>query len=384
MRESKPPAAIGPYQVRRELGRGAFGVVYQGYDTALDREVAIKVLNQSALDSKNAVERFLREARVVAKMHHNHIVPVFQLGEYEGRYYIASKFIPGQTLSDAIPDNGMQPEKAVELVLQLLDALAYAHDQNVMHRDVKPANALLDQTGQLYLTDFGLAGWVGQAKMTRAGTKLGTPSYMAPEQAEGKTEETGSASDQYSAGVVLYELLTNHLPFEGGPLAALLYNVAHTPPPPPSEWRRDLDPRLEAICLKALAKKPSDRYPSCRDFAAALRRWQAGPRTPARRATPPVPVAAPRPAPVRRPVSEIVSAELDEPELSMAELDEPDEPVMTTEPAPSRRAWLYVVLGGVAAAILAGGAGIVYLVATGSDDARQGPGLREQQSKGKK
>jgi serine/threonine protein kinase len=270
------PATIGVYQVRKELGRGAFGIVYQGHDAKLRRDVAIKVLNADALASPRAVERFLREASVVAQMHHNHIVPVFQLDEQDGVPFIVSKFIAGQVLSEIVPEEGMDPDRAVELVIQLLEALQYAHDMGVLHRDVKPANAILDSGGRLYLMDFGLAGWVGQdaGRMTRDGAVMGTAAYMGPEQARGDLRQIGPAADQYSAGVVLYELLTGHLPFEGGPLPALMYNVVHTPPPPPSEWRADLDPGLEAICLKALAKDPKDRYPSCRDFATELRRWR--------------------------------------------------------------------------------------------------------------
>ena len=272
------PAGIGPYQISRELGRGAFGVVYQGHDPKLKRDVAIKVLNKDALSSARAVERFLREARVVAQMHHGHIVPVYELGEHDGCHYIASRFVPGRTLADLVPEGGLEPAEAVRLVLQLLEALAYAHEMNVLHRDVKAANAIVDTKGHLYLMDFGLAGWVGQTegRATKDGTVMGTPAYMPPEQARGDIQHLSAASDQYSAGVVLYELLTGRVPFEGGPPLALLYNVIETPPPRPSGFRLGLDPQLEALCLRALAKKPEERFGSCLEFAEALRTWQAG------------------------------------------------------------------------------------------------------------
>jgi serine/threonine protein kinase len=272
------PAAIGPYQISRELGRGAFGVVYLGHDPMLKRDVAIKVLKKDALNSARAIQRFLREAQVVAQMHHNHIVPVYELGEHEGCQYIASRFVPGKTLADLIPDNGMEPAEAVKLVLQLLEALAYAHEMNVLHRDVKPANAIVDARGHLSLMDFGLAGWLGQTqeRATQDGTVMGTPAYMPPEQARGDIQHLSAASDQYSASVVLYELLTGRLPFKGGPIFVLLRNVIETPPPRPSEYRSGLDRKLEAICLRALAKRPQERFPSCREFAEALRTWQAG------------------------------------------------------------------------------------------------------------
>jgi serine/threonine protein kinase len=270
------PAKIGTYEVRKQLGRGAFGVVYLARDPALDRDVAIKVLNRDALASTKAVERFKREARVVGQMHHNGIVPVYQLGEQDGAQFIVSRFIPGKALSEVIPEDGMEPGRAVDLVVQLLEALAYAHDMDVLHRDVKPANAILDEKGQLYLMDFGLAGWVGQetGRMTQDGSVMGTPSFMAPEQAKGDVRRVGPAADQYSAGVVLYELLTGHLPFEGGPMQAIIYNVINTQAPPLSEWRNDIDLRLESICLTALAKLPEHRHPNCRDFADALRDWR--------------------------------------------------------------------------------------------------------------
>src|SRR5271166_5556608 len=271
------PATIGPYQVSRELGRGAFGVVYQGHDPRLERDVAIKVLNRNALHSTKAVERFLREARVVAQMHHNHIVPVYELGEHDGCHYIASRFVPGTTLSDLIPDEGLDAVQAVGLVLQLLEALVYAHKLNVLHRDIKPANAIVDAEGQLSLMDFGLASWVGQMEEGRAtqdGTVMGTPAYMPPEQARGDIHNVRETADQYSAGVALYEMLTGHVPFEGGPMVVLLHNVINTPPPPLSEFRADLDLQLEAICLKALAKAPEERFASCRAFADALHSWQ--------------------------------------------------------------------------------------------------------------
>ena len=189
-------------------------------------------------------------------MHHNHIVPVFLLGEQDGEHYIVSKFIAGQALSEVVSEEGIEPGRAAVLVIQLLEALAYAHEMDVLHRDVKPSNAILDAHGQLFLMDFGLAGWVGQetGRMTQDGSVMGTPAYMAPEQARGDIRQVGPAADQYSAGVVLYELLTGHLPFEGGPTQVVLYNILNSEPPPPSEWRDDLDPALEEICLKASQK----------------------------------------------------------------------------------------------------------------------------------
>jgi serine/threonine-protein kinase len=377
------PPAIGPYRVSRELGRGAFGVVYQGHDPRLKRDVAIKVLNRDALHSGKAAERFLREAQVVAQMHHNHIVPVYELGEHDGCHYIASRFVPGQTLADLIPDEGMEPGQAVALVLQLLEGLAYAHKMGVMHRDVKPANAIVDGEGQLYLMDFGLAGWVGQGegRATQDGTVMGTPAYMPPEQARGDIQQVREAADQYSAGVVLYELLTGHLPFEGGPIHVLLYNVINTPPPPPSEFRPDLDPQLEEICLRALAKDPEERFPGCREFADALRAWQSFQGSPG-----PIIVAAvarTEPATVPETVSVVrgkVTRGPDEPRpTQVAEAGAEEE--LAAPPGISRRTWL--VLGGVGGACVLGLGALAIALLSRSANPSAGParkGLKKTQN----
>ena len=265
---------VGRYQKRGILGSGAFGTVYRAYDPQLDREVALKLLKPEALSSPQAVERFQREARAAAKMLHPNIVPVHDTGRHGNSYYIASAFIDGRTLAALIPERGMEPRRAVTLVLQLLAALAYAHQHNVLHRDVKPANILIDGQDHLYLTDFGLAGSIEtqQTRMTHPGAVLGTPAYMAPEQAAGDRAQVGPAADLYSAGVVLYELLTGRIPFEGPP-PVVLYNVVHSQPKPPSALRVDLHPQLETICLRALAKNPAERFANVSTFAEALRTW---------------------------------------------------------------------------------------------------------------
>jgi serine/threonine-protein kinase len=378
------PATVGGYHVRKELGRGAFGVVYRAHDPALDREVAIKVLNRDALGSPKAVERFLREARVVGQMHHNHIVPVYQLGEQDGAHFIVSKFVEGQVLSEAIAEDGMDPDRAVGLVVQLLEALAYAHDRQVIHRDVKPSNAVLDGDGQLYLMDFGLAGWVGQdaGRMTQDGTVMGTAAYMAPEQAKGDILNVDRAADQYSAGVVLYELLTGRLPFEGGPIQVLLYNVINTEPPPPSEWR-PVDAGLEEIVLRSLAKKPQDRFPDCRAMARALRAWQDGitaeppgqggaarataARTPGARET----RVTPAEAAGRR--TTVASEPARKTDLAPPAEEDPDESAFEPAGGPSRRVWLWAGAAALGLPLLGG---VTYLIASLARPRNQG-GLRE-------
>jgi formylglycine-generating enzyme required for sulfatase activity/serine/threonine protein kinase len=272
------PEVIGRYEIREELGSGAFGTVYRAFDPRLDREVALKVLCPKALASPQAVERFHREAKVAARLRHPHIVTVFDFGEHNQKHFIVSDFIAGCTLSSAIPEGGMEPSRAVSLGVQLAEALGYAHQQGVLHRDVKPANILLDHHDQLYLMDFGLAGWTEptDARLTKIGTLMGTPAFMAPEQARGDTTQVGPSADLYAAGGVLYEMLTGKLPFEG-PVQAVIFAVIHQAPPAPSVHRPGLDPQLEAICLKALAKKPEDRYPTGREMAAVLQGWLQAP-----------------------------------------------------------------------------------------------------------
>jgi serine/threonine protein kinase len=364
------PEKISRYDVRKVLGEGAFGVVYKCYDPSLDREVAIKKLRPDALGSAKYVERFKREAKVVARMLHGNIVPVYEMGEEGGAYFIASAFIAGHSLADVIPENGLDADRAVRLVLQLLEALAYAHDQGVLHRDVKPSNAMLGDKDTLYLMDFGLAGWVGQdtGRMTQDGSVMGTPSYMPPEQASGQIQRVGPAADQYSAGVVLYELLTGHLPFEGGPIQAVLYNVIHTAPPRPSEFRADLDPNLEAICLRALAKKPEERFPDCRAFAEALRSWQAGKGGAVISAehlpevVPVTPKAAP-PSTMRSVAAGQRSTVNNPPQRRTAEA--PPEPVVTAEPPAPRPmsvpVWVFVVVFAVIALPIMAAAGYVVI-----------------------
>ncbi len=264
---------VSRYILRNELGSGAFGTVYAAYDPQLDREIALKILRPEAMQSPKAVERFQREAKAAARMLHPNIVPVYDAGQDQGLYFIASAFIQGQVLSHLIPENGLDPRQAVQWAIQLLDALHYAHRQGILHRDVKPVNIMVDESGNLFLMDFGLAGWMADtARITTDGTIMGTPTYMPPEQAKGETQGFGATSDLYSAGVVLFQMLTGQVPFEGPP-PVVIYHVIHSPAPLPSSLRPDLDPPLEAICLKAMAKEPSQRFQSANDFAQQLRTW---------------------------------------------------------------------------------------------------------------
>ena len=289
---ASPPAAVpmpvggntvGRFVIRGKLGAGAFGTVYRAYDPQLDRVVALKVPNPGVMADAKRVERFLREAKATANLRHPHIVPVFDAGKDGDTYYIASAFIDGQPLSDTIDERGTDFPRAARIVRELAEALAYAHEQGIVHRDVKPANMMLDAHDRVHLMDFGLASRQDEeAKLTNDGAVMGTPAYMSPEQAKGQQGEAQPATDQYAAGVVLYELLTGTVPFSG-PLAVVMHNVIHTAPDLPRKFRTYIPRDLETICLKAMSKTPGGRYANCQELADDLRRWQEGEPITARR-----------------------------------------------------------------------------------------------------
>jgi tetratricopeptide (TPR) repeat protein/tRNA A-37 threonylcarbamoyl transferase component Bud32 len=267
--------SLGRFALQKQLGEGAFGVVYQAHDPQLDREVALKVAKTGTLASSRQTERFFREARAAAQLRHPNIVPVFDAGQDGGQHYIASALIRGQTLDAVLQHRRLPLRQSAQIVSSLADALAYAHEQGIVHRDVKPANVMLDVRGQPLLMDFGLAARQDEdAKLTQDGAVLGTPLYMAPENASGHCGDAQPRSDQYSLGVVLYQMLCGQTPFVG-PTRVVLVNHQETDPPQPRHCNPAIPRDLETICLKALAKKPEDRYDSCRDLADDLRRWLA-------------------------------------------------------------------------------------------------------------
>jgi tRNA A-37 threonylcarbamoyl transferase component Bud32 len=268
---------VGRFCIRARVGAGAFATVYRAYDPQLDREVALKVPHPGSLDDPTSRARFLREARAAANLRHPHIVPVFEAGAQDPDVYLASGLVRGRTLASVSQEGPMDFRRAANIVRVLAEALAYAHDQGVVHRDVKPANVLLDEHGQPQLLDFGLAFRLGvEVRLTQEGALLGTPVYMAPEQIGGMgTEAASPASDQYSLGVVLYELLAGRAPFEG-PTEAVLYQALHQEPPPLRRVRAGVPADLEMVCRKAMARRAEERYGSCRELADDLRRWLEG------------------------------------------------------------------------------------------------------------
>lgn len=265
------PAKLGRFEIRCRVGAGAFATVYRAYDPVLDREVALKVPRAAALEKPEAMARFLREAKAAAQLRHPHIVPVYDAGSDGEEHYIASAYVEGRTLEEVIDDKRPELRRAAGIIRDLADALDYAHRVGVIHRDVKPANIMIDRRGEAMLTDFGLARLEGsEEKLTQDGTLMGTLAYMAPEQASSSSGEVGPASDQYGLAVVLYELLCGRPPFSG-PAAALIYNALHEAPDAPRSIDSAVPRDLETICLKAMAKRPEDRYADCGELAEDLR-----------------------------------------------------------------------------------------------------------------
>ena len=271
------PECLGRYRILRLLGRGGMGAVYLAEDSLLGRKVALKVPHGIAGDA-NALERFKREARSAGRLQHAHICPVFDVGEIDGVHLMTMAFIDGEPLTAQVADFARRPPReAAALVRTLALALQEAHEQGVIHRDLKPANVMLNRRGEPVVMDFGLAREIqtDATSQTLPGTVMGTPAYMPPEQARGDVTAIGPGCDIYSLGVILYELLTGRVPFEGNTMDVLVQHVRDEPPPP-SSFRPDLEPHLEAICLKALAKKPSQRFLSMAEFALALDNWLTG------------------------------------------------------------------------------------------------------------
>lgn len=268
------PCTFGRYRIERRLGKGGMGHVYLAHDGMLDRPVALKVSRFGAREGE-AVERFLREARSAAGLQHEGICRVLDFGSVDGVHFLTMDYVDGEPLAKRVEAGGAkEPRRAAELVRQVALALDAAHRAGVVHRDLKPANIMLGTDGRPRVVDFGVARRAGDSTLTQAGATVGTPAYMSPEQIQG--EPVGPASDVYSLGVILYELLTGRLPFNGQNLAQLTYQIVHGKTPPPSQYRPDLDPALESICLTAMARPVEERYPSMADFAQALGDYLTG------------------------------------------------------------------------------------------------------------
>lgn len=253
---------IGPYHLNEQIGSGGMATVFKAHQSKLGRDVAIKVMHDAFANNPDFLARFEREARIVARLDHPNIVPVYDYDEYNGAPYLVMKFIEGLTLKRLMQRTVLSPAEILDILEPVSRALHYAHEQGILHRDIKPSNVLIDRRGTPYLTDFGLAriAQAGESTMS-VDSMLGTPHYISPEQAQGNLQ-LDARTDVYSLGVVLYQLVTGHVPFSGDSSYAIVYNHINTPPPPPRQKKPDISPAVEHVLLKALSKNPDDRYSS--------------------------------------------------------------------------------------------------------------------------
>ncbi|MCI0476111.1 MAG: serine/threonine protein kinase [Anaerolineales bacterium] len=262
---------IGPYRIVSQLGRGGMATVFKAYHAALDRYVAIKVPVADFQANPDVLARFKREVKIIAKLDHPNIIPIYDVSEFEGTPYLVMRFVEGRTLREFLS----QYKKAVSLntimtiMRAVTGALTFAHQKQVLHRDVKPSNIMLGNDGSVYLMDFGLARIVAEADLTLSkDIVIGTPYYISPEQAKG--EPLDERTDVYSLGIVLYELLAGRVPFTGERPSIVVYHHISTPPPPPSTFNLNISPSLEQVVLKALVKDKTLRFASAAEMMAAL------------------------------------------------------------------------------------------------------------------
>jgi tetratricopeptide (TPR) repeat protein len=322
-----PGENVGSYRIVEQLGQGGMATVFKAFHPALERDVAIKVLHPAFKEDPSFLARFQREARIVAKLEHPHIVPVYDFSEHNGMAYLVMRYVEGETLKAHLKKGPLPPARISEILKPVAEALAYAHGQGVLHRDIKPSNIMLTPEGGIFLTDFGLARMAQSGESTLSqDMMIGTPQYMSPEQAKG--EEVDERTDIYSLGVVLFEMLTGRVPFSADTPYAVVHDHIYTPLPLPTTIKPDVPPALERVVLKALAKEKGDRYQKVAELAMAFGDAVVEPTSDITPAPEEEKAAEPAIAP-----SAVVEAQPTAPEAK-----------------PSRRRWL--IIGGVAAILL--------------------------------
>ncbi len=270
MERLQPGQTLGAYKIIEKIGAGGMATVYKAYQPSMERYVAIKVLPRDLAEDQEFVLRFKREARIIAKLEHPHILPVFDYGEENGIAYFVMRYLPSGTLRDKLQTSSLTLDDIDHIVTQLADALGYAHKQGVIHRDLKPANILIDEKNNLFLTDFGIAKLIENTasnRLTEKNSILGTPSYSSPEQVAAL--EVDQRSDIYSLGIILYEMITGRLPFDADTAIAIALQHIQATVTPPSKIAPNVPPAVEQIILKTLHKSPEGRFASTDEFIAA-------------------------------------------------------------------------------------------------------------------
>jgi serine/threonine protein kinase len=263
--------AVGPYMIEAQIGHGGMATVYKAYHPMLDRHVAIKVMDPSLVKERDFIERFKREARVIARLDNPHIVPVHGFDEYNGQPYLVLKCIDGQTLRDRMKEGPLSKAEILIIVSAVGDALQYAHTRGILHRDTKPSNVLLSNEGEVFLTDFGLARFLESVSSLTGDMIVGTPHYISPEQAI-NADTLDEGTDIYSFGVMIYEMVVGCLPFDGETAFTVIEDHIYKDPPPPTSIKLDLPIELERAILKSLEKKRSDRYRTISEFVQAFKK----------------------------------------------------------------------------------------------------------------
>ena len=271
------PSMVAGYEILGVLGRGTMGVVYKARQRGLNRVVALKMIRAAEHSGPDELARFRGEAVALAELHHPNIVQIYEVGEDRGQPFFSLEYVDGGSLATKIGGVPQSPDEAAPLVEALAHAMESAHRLGIVHRDLKPANVLLTAAGEPKISDFGLVKRLADdAGQTQSGSILGSPGYMAPEQAEGRTREVGPLADVYGLGAILYHLLTGRPPFRAATVLDTLQQVRSQEPIPPSQFQPKLPRDLETICLKCLEKDPGKRYPTAGELAADLRRFGAG------------------------------------------------------------------------------------------------------------